>query len=386
MEERRVKVWVQRFKDRPTLVLQWIDPETGRRKSKSARTADEKKAEEARADLESDLNHGRYSDGSEISWEDFRERFDDEYAAFRRPGSQDRYGRALDQFEALCHPKKLRNVTAKLLTTYAAELRKMRGQKAGSKRSPVTVAYCLNVVRIALRWAVRQGYLQKLPEFPDIPVPRKGPPIIPTETVERLLAAARGDRQMHAFLLCAWLAGLRLGEALELEREPSDAAPWIDAVRGRIWLPAEFVKGNADQWVPLDPVLREALESVPGHGRKVFRFTKPDGSPLKRSGIIARVARLCHKAGVRLSMKALRKAFGSWYAPRVPAQVLQKLMRHSDIAITMGYYANVDDAVEAAVQGRRNSLCNTAPEKATEAAAADPDNIALANDLRSAER
>jgi hypothetical protein len=33
--------------------------------------------------------------------------------------------------------------------------------------------------------------------------------------------------------------------------------------------------------------------------------------------------------------------------------VLQKLMPHSDIKITMDYYANVDEAVEAAVLGKK---------------------------------
>ena len=42
MAEKRVTVWVQRFKDREALVLQWLDPDTGKRKSKSAGTADEK--------------------------------------------------------------------------------------------------------------------------------------------------------------------------------------------------------------------------------------------------------------------------------------------------------------------------------------------------------
>jgi hypothetical protein len=41
-EERRIRVWIQRFTDRPHLVLQWHDPETGKRRSQSAETADEK--------------------------------------------------------------------------------------------------------------------------------------------------------------------------------------------------------------------------------------------------------------------------------------------------------------------------------------------------------
>jgi hypothetical protein len=31
MPERRVMVWVQRFKDRKHLMLQWLDPDTGKR-------------------------------------------------------------------------------------------------------------------------------------------------------------------------------------------------------------------------------------------------------------------------------------------------------------------------------------------------------------------
>jgi integrase len=57
-------------------------------------------------------------------------------------------------------------------------------------------------------------------------------------------------------------------------------------------------------------------------------------------------------------MHSLRKGFGCYYAGKVSAQVLQKLMRHGDIKTTMTYYANVDDAVEAAV-AQRNSSRNT---------------------------
>ena len=55
-------------------------------------------------------------------------------------------------------------------------------------------------------------------------------------------------------------------------------------------------------------------------------------------------------------MKVLRKGFGCYYAGRVPAQVLQKLMRHAHIATTMAFYANVDAAAEQAVLSRQ---CNT---------------------------
>jgi hypothetical protein len=81
-------------------------------------------------------------------------------------------------------------------------------------------------------------------------------------------------------------------------------------------------------------------------------------------------------------MKSLRRGFGCRYAGRVSAQVLQKLMRHSDIKITMDYYANVDDAVEAAVLGphcntsrnTRSAEVVTASDDAPQALAAEGDS------------
>jgi hypothetical protein len=67
MSEKRITFWVQEFKDRKALMLQWIDPDTGRRKSHSAKTDDPKKAEEARGDLEADLNNGRYAVASRLT-------------------------------------------------------------------------------------------------------------------------------------------------------------------------------------------------------------------------------------------------------------------------------------------------------------------------------
>jgi hypothetical protein len=72
------------------------------------------------------------------------------------------------------------------------------------------------------------------------------------------------------------------------------------------------------------------------------------------------VVRLAKRTGVKLSMHSLRKGFGCRHAGKVPAHVLQRLMRHSDIRVTVDYCANIDDAVEEAVLGpQRNSPRNT---------------------------
>jgi integrase len=84
------------------------------------------------------------------------------------------------------------------------------------------------------------------------------------------------------------------------------------------------------------------------------------GEPLTPSGVSLMITKLAKAAGVKLSMKQLRKGFGTRHAGRVPAQVLQRLMRHANISTTTDFYANVDAAAEEAIPGPlRNSSGNT---------------------------
>jgi integrase len=169
---------------------------------------------------------------------------------------------------------------------------------------------------------------------------------------------------MRVFLLSAWLGGLRLNEALSLEWDEADKAPFLDLVHNRIVFPAAFVKATEDQWVPLDQDLREAILALPKHGKKVFCFLSKRGRKriLSPSRVADSIGKLAKKAGVRMTMKTLRSGFGCYWAARVSAQVLQKLMRHASITTTMIYYVNVDDAAVEAISSRpRNSLRNSDP-------------------------
>jgi integrase len=365
MPDKRITVWVVHYADRPHLLLQWIDPDTGLRKSESAGTCNPKDAEKARADKEYELNHGLHQNACKMPWEKFRERFWAEYVAPLRANTRDNYEDTLDQFEQLCRPKRLDLINAGTLSAFKARLRsaRLRGGKVGM--APSTIKVRLQHLHTALQWAAGQELITKVPKFPEVEVLEPDPQPIAPEAFERLLAKAGGDGQMRAYLLCGWLAGLRLAEAFFLEWGPTDKAPWVDLVRNRVWLPCGFVKGKKDQWVPLDPELRAALEALPRHpGNRVFRFLGRKG-PVTVYGQSQRVRLLAQKAGVKLTMKSLRRGFGCRYAGKVPAQVLQKLMRHRDIKITMKYYANVDAAVEEAVLGpQHNRLHNSGPRAA----------------------
>jgi integrase len=364
---KRIVVWVQHFADRPYLMLQWHDPVTGKRKSKSAETCNPVEAEKLRADLEYELNHGLHFEGGRMPWEKFRELFEREYVAPLRPNTRFNYEDTLDLFEELCQPKRLDQVSVRTVSAFATAMR-TRPTRGRPGMKPGTVKVRLQFLSTALHWAAEQGLLAKCPKFPKVQAPERKPQPVPAESFERILEKAP-DANMRAYLLTGWLAGLRLSEAHMLEWEPSEDAPYLDLAGNHIVLPAGFVKGKSDQWVPLDGRLREALEALPRQGKRVFHFPAWGRGPeISASAVSDRVTRLARLAGVRLTMHTLRKGFGCRYAGKVPAQVLQKLMRHRNIRTTMDYYANVDDAVEAAVEAecnaQRNSSRNTAAQPA----------------------
>jgi integrase len=349
-----VTVWVQEFAGRKYLQLQWHDPHTGERKTRTTGTADPAEAERQRADLEYELNHGMYAGAGNISWSKFRELFEAEFVASRRPNTRRNYRIALDHFERLCRPAKLSSISERTLSTFVAKLRQERGR--GGCMAPATVKLTARLVETALAWAVKQKLLTVAPSPPSVRVPKKDPQQVPGEAFERLLAVAP-DAQTRAYLLCGWLAGLRLNEALALEWEPTEDAPYVDFAANKIVLPAAAVKGDRDQWVPLDPTLRKALEALPRAGVKVFAAR--GGAPQADRAWSNRINRLAKLAGVRLTMRSLRRGFVSNHARRQPAQILLKLARHSSMRTTMQYYAAIDDAVMAAVLGDQTPQRNT---------------------------
>jgi integrase len=257
----------------------------------------------------------------------------------------------------LCNPASLRAVSARTLSAYVGALRQQKG-RFGTVTFESTIKVRLQMLRTALTWAVKQKLIPECPASPDIRPPKKKPQPVSTEVFERLLARAT-DPNMRVFLLSGWLAGLRLNEACELEWEETDKAPYVDLARERIVFPAGFVKAVEDQWLPLDRELRAALLALPRMGRKVFRFVGDKGQRVSDRAVGIRVAKLSKRAGVKLTYKSLRRGFGCYWASRVPAQVLQKLMRHHNIATTMTYYVCVDDAATQAVLGREPSLRDT---------------------------
>ncbi len=336
MPDRRITVWVQRFKDRRNLMLQWIDPDSGVRRSKSARTADPSVAEKAKADLEYELNHGLSHEPNKMPWKRFREIYEDEKLSGNRVTTRKKAGYVFDSFEDLARPKTLGMVTERLISQYVTRLR------ADGMR-PATICGHLAYLKAALGWAAGQKLIHAVPriEMPKVPKRRNICKITPEEFPHLLDKAP--DVLWHAYIATAWYSGMRRNEMLELTWD-SNEAPHLDFRSRRIVIPAAYNKSDDDQWVPLHPELAEILQALPREAGHIFPFR---GDPRQVSKKFARIARA---AGLKITLHDLRRSFGSRYASVVPAPVLQRLMRHADIKTTMEFYTNVDDVLDEAIR------------------------------------
>ncbi len=204
LSNEKIKVWLLKPTDRSTLQLQWLDPVTGARKSKSAKTADPAIGEDKRANLEYELNHGLHQEDGKLDWDRFREMFEEEYLAGLRERTREKYGCVLDVFEQIVNPAKLGSVNERVLSAFVRGMRERKKQRTDVVGlAPMTIKNYLISLKTALGWAVEQKLLASMPTFPTIKVPKKKPQAIPAESFERLLTKAP-DARWRAFLLCGW--------------------------------------------------------------------------------------------------------------------------------------------------------------------------------------
>lgn len=343
----RIKVYIIEQRGRP-YAAQWTDPATGLRKTRTLDTRDGPAAETAAADLEYKLNHGipvgRPGKAPGTSWEEFRAIYARERFGALRPDTRKKTASVFAVVEELLAPRLLSDLTDAALSRLVLAMQSRQG-RGGKRFSPFTVAGHLGHLRAALRWAAERSppLLPAVPRFPKVRVPEARPVPPAMSDVARLVEAARG--QWRPYLLLALWAGLRLREAFELRWSASEDWPWVDLERSRLWIPRDFAKGRADQWVPLHPGLKEELTALPREGERVFHLVGNSGRPLTCKSASAAVVEIARQAGVRMSMQKLRRAFGCNLAGRVSADVLRILMRHKNLQTTLQFYAVASNAV-----------------------------------------
>ena len=134
-----------------------------------------KKLKKNAHDLEYSLNHGLFKETSRLSWEDFRERFELEYAAGLRTKSRKKQQFVFDVFEQICHPNKLADVNERMLSRFVTGMRTRKTKKGTVGLAPWTMRNYLVALRTAIAWAVGQKYLPACQNSLPSWFPRRNP-------------------------------------------------------------------------------------------------------------------------------------------------------------------------------------------------------------------
>lgn len=389
------QVRVVKFGDRKHYQLQWNDPVTGKKKTKSSKATTKGAAERAAGELERKLEAGDIVTPGRVTWEQFRNRYESDVLPGKALATQGKVDGVFNLVEKILAPAKLVQLTAERLSHFQAELRR-------KDRSEASIKSTMAHLKAALRWAARVGLLSKAPpiEMPTRGSERmRGRPLV-AEEFDRMIEAvpkvvpeadvARCKRLLRGL----WLSGLRVSEALALSWE-ADSGFYVDMSGRRPFLviAACMEKGNKNRMLPITPDFAAFLAETPEGQRrgKVFAIPRAStGRPYERSGVSHLVADIGQQAGIKVSTHQrtgkvkfaschdLRRSFGERWAAKVMPQVLMELMRHETIATTMAFYVGKNaertaDAVWAAVE-IGNTFGNTSAVDASPAQTPDDAN------------
>ena len=179
----QISVTVFRPKGRKYYQAQWVDPITGRKKTRSTGANIKRDAERFAGKLQSELNSGTYHGKLKTKWKEFRERYESEVVPGMAKRTGEKVRAAFRAVERIVNPKMLATVNSEQISRFTAELRR-------EGLAEPSVKGHLAHLKSALRWAHGVGLLAKVPKItmPKRTAGMKGRPLT-TEEFERMLAA-----------------------------------------------------------------------------------------------------------------------------------------------------------------------------------------------------
>ncbi|WP_342378123.1 tyrosine-type recombinase/integrase [Myxococcus stipitatus] len=212
----------------------------------------------------------------------------------------------------------------------------------------------LTVLHKLLALAHEQGVLEHVPRVKLFKTKKPAFDFLTFEEAERLLNAA--EPNWRTLILLALKTGLRHGELIGLQWGDLDLRRGKLTVQRSIWQGATGLpKSGRERTVDLPGSVVEALKKH-RHLCGPYVFCQPDGEPLTASMTEHRLSLAVRRAGITrergcITWHDLRHTYGSHLAMRgVPLKVIQELMGHVTIEMTMRYAHLAPEARESAVQ------------------------------------
>jgi integrase len=281
--------------------------------------------------LEGEAAAGLLRSHDRMKWAEFVARFTRDHLATLAPGSQAAYKGSLDCFTEIIAPAYLDQVDE-------ATIAEFRGKRVKAVDSVATVNKDLRHLRCALRKAKKWKLLPERVEIDMLREPERDPYFVDDAAFRKLYdacdAMTRPAGQHYepaewwrALLTFAFMTGWRISEILSLRREH------IDWAKGEAYIPADATKGKRDARVELHPVVLDHLKMISGFGPMAFDW------PLHKRTLWSHFDDLKTAAKVEFpgAFHRFRFGFANVNVDALPADVLQRLMRHKAAATTRRY-------------------------------------------------
>lgn len=346
-----MKAWIfqdhrqkQQLGSRAPWSVGWLDPETGKRRSK--RIGQKTAAKLYCRRLEGEVAAGTYNAPTRKTWGVFRTDYEKNVLSRSGEKSQVAAKAALDTFERLIKPGKISAIRTETIDDFVAKRRK---ETYGPDKRPLSVATInkeLRYVRAALRKATEWRMLPQAPRVKMLKEPKKLATFVSPEEFSLLYDACETATRpgvvpnvspcqwWRALLMFGYMTGWRISAILSLRWDD------VNLERGTALSRAEDNKGKRDVLTPLHPTIVEELQGVSGSfGDYVFPWSGP------RRALWREFIRIQKAAGVSPTEKPhygfhdLRRGFATMNAQRLTAVALQQQMQHTDYRTTQGYIA-----------------------------------------------
>ncbi len=343
----------------------WYDPDGNRR---SQRVGCHSLAEKFRRKIEGQLAAGTYESRARTTWKAFRAEYEEKVADGMIPQTRQEMLRAINHFEKIVKPARLRGVKTQMIDKYIAIRRTQPGKNRKNTVSPATINKELRHIKAMLQVAVDWEYLPKRPKIKMLREPEKLPRYVTPEHFAKIYEACdsavrpKVDHYTPAewwrALLCfAYMTGWRISEPLALR--------WDDVSldEGTAVTRHADNKGKRDDRTRLHPVvvehLRRLVDASIAHSPMVFDWPHHDRTLWLDFANIQKAAGIhllcgerhehtpaCHRYGFH----DLRRAFATVNAETLSVNALQRLMRHKSYLTTKRYINMAEQATKAVDQ------------------------------------
>lgn len=265
-------------------------------------------------------------------------------------------------------------------------LQKLYNQKFAEGKSDSKIRHIHNIMHAALDQAMKNGLIARnVSEATTLPKRKETREIkvLTHEEEKRFIEALEGERLRAAFII-AISTGVRLGELLALTWDNVDFKNGTIAIKKSIRRVKTFDENsqNKTQIVFQEPKtksgkrtlpipqfalkelqehkkrqLEEKLQAGPLYKDNNLVFTTYVGTPIEATKLIKVFKKICKKAQIDINFHALRHTFATrLLEANEHPKVVQELLGHGDISITLNTYSHVLPEVKQKAMDKINSL------------------------------